>query len=149
MRNATNLRTGFCFKDHNYESFCLSRDSLTFELGLSISLPPSCPQHFTGLLPQASWSSGIHIILNLVLLAWAARLVICKPFFLVFYDTKEKSWCQAFSVLQKRRRLAVLLATLFQVPATFMTPNIKKKLSVPFILNISEGPKRNENNNLS
>ena len=26
--NATNLRT-FCFKDHHYESFCLSRDSLS------------------------------------------------------------------------------------------------------------------------
>ena len=28
MGNATNLRT-FCFKDHHYESFCLSRDSLS------------------------------------------------------------------------------------------------------------------------
>ena len=40
IRNATNLRT-FCFKDHSYESFFLSRDSLscaTHSLDLCISL---------------------------------------------------------------------------------------------------------------
>ena len=40
MRNATNLQT-FCFNDHHYESFFLSRDSLscaTHSLDLCISL---------------------------------------------------------------------------------------------------------------